>query len=128
MPVRAGRALQDVNFFFGSLFFFYYICTSYNKYPIFNFLAFAFMYNSLFFNCFLTFLDEEKLLYKYLKSRFSDSSFNLDHFGSFFKGDPSDWISDAFLWREHSSVNWFSVNERWMSRLDLIYKNLQSIK
>ena len=86
------------------------------------------MHNSLIFHCFLTFLDEEALLYRYLKLVFAGSSFDLDRLGSFFKGNPSDWIIDAFLWREDLSVNWFSVNERWISRLDLIYKNLQTIK
>ncbi len=95
---------------------------------IFNLSIRTFMNNSSVFSCFLTFLDEEGLLCEYLKARFQDSSFDLYGFGSFFKEDPSRWVTTAFLWIEYKSVNWHSVNERWLARLAFIEKCFQTSK
>lgn len=101
--------------------YFLYICI-----VIFKPLILVFMHNSLIFTYFLAFLNEEGVLFRYLKARFEDSCFSFDDLGSFFKDDPSCWISTAFLWTAYKQVDWNSVNVRWLTHLALIKKNLKN--
>lgn len=86
------------------------------------------MKNLLSFGCFIDFLDAEGLLHKYLKCHLLESYFSLGRFGALFEEDPSTWISGALLWSKYPSVDWISVNRRWLARLDFIEKTLQTSK
>lgn len=86
------------------------------------------MYKPLIFTYFLSFLDKEGVLFRYLKARFEDSCFSFDDFGSFFKDDPSTWISTAFLWTAYKQADWNSINERWLVQLAFVEKLIQTSK
>ena len=86
------------------------------------------MHNTLILGHFFAFLKEMDLLTPYLKILVVSAA-NYSHFPEalFFKCEPSDWIAGAFTWETQTSVNWGSVNDLWLARLNDL-ENKKSFK
>lgn len=82
------------------------------------------MHNSLILSRFFTFLRERDLLTPYMRALVgsaTDYPRYLEVF--FFLCDPKYWISSAFIWVKDTSINWCSVNELWLARLNALKNN-----
>lgn len=86
------------------------------------------MHNSLILSHFFAFLQERDLLTLYMKA-LVDSTDAASHYLEmlFFAFPPSDWILSAFTWEKHTSINWRSVNDLWLARLNTL-ENSESSK
>lgn len=85
------------------------------------------MHNSLILARFFDFLQEMDLLTPYMETLVRSKGLSSHFLETLFSTcKPSDWISGAFVWETHTSIDWCSVNGLWLARLNTLKNNKSS--